>query len=118
MQGGASWREEHDALRDLRNALQDPGQYWLTAAEDRPDYGFELRMLGRALALSVLGQVSALEAKAAVSRIRIDARTAAGALHSPGDRTIDGALQHRRTRCRRWTVALAVADRPGVAGVP
>ena len=78
VQGGASWREEHDALRDLRNALQDPGQYWLTAAEDRPDYGFELRMLGRALALSVLGQVSALEAKAAVSRIRIDARTAAG----------------------------------------
>ena len=74
---GATWREEHEALRDLRTALQDPGQYWLTAAEDRPDYGFELRMLGRALALSVLGQAAALEAKAAVSRIRIDARTAA-----------------------------------------
>lgn len=76
-QGSASWREQHDALADLRTALQDPGQYWLTAAEDRPDYGFELRMLGRALALSVLGQASALEAKAAVSRIRIDAREAA-----------------------------------------
>ena len=74
---GATWREEHEALADLRTTLQDPGQYWLTAAEDRPDYGFELRMLGRALALSVLGQASALEAKAAVSRIRIDARTAA-----------------------------------------
>ena len=73
---GATWREEHDALRDLRTALQDPGQQWLTAAEDRPDYGFELRMLGRALALSVLGQATALEAKAAVSRIRIDARRA------------------------------------------
>ena len=77
VQRGASWREGHDALRDLRAALQDPGQYWLTAAEDRPDYGFELRMLGRALALGVLGQATALEAKAAVSRIRIDAREAA-----------------------------------------
>ena len=77
VQRSASWHEEHDALRDLRTALQDPGQYWLTAAEDRPDYGFELRMLGRALALSVLGQAAALEGKAAVSRIRIDAREAA-----------------------------------------
>ena len=76
-QRSASWREQHDALADLRTALQDPGQSWLTAAEDRPDYGFELRMLGRALALSVLGQASALEAKAAVSRVRIDAREAA-----------------------------------------
>ena len=71
------WREQHRALIELRTALQDPGQVWLTAAEDRPDYGFELRMLGRALALSVLGQASALEAKAAVSRVRIDAREAA-----------------------------------------
>ena len=71
------WREQHDALAELRTALQDPGQVWVTAAEDRPDYGFELRMYGRALALSVLGQASALEAKAAVSRIRIDARRAA-----------------------------------------
>ena len=73
----ASWREQHRALSDLRSALQDPGQTWLTAAEDRPDYGFELRMLGRALAMSVLGEATALEAKAAVSRIRIDAREAA-----------------------------------------
>ena len=73
----APWQAEHDALVELRTALQDPGQVWLTAAEDRPDYGFELRMLGRALALSLLGQASALEAKAAVSRIRIDAREAA-----------------------------------------
>ena len=73
----ATWRLQHAALTELRTALQDPGQTWLTAAEDRPDYGFELRMLGRALALSVLGEASALEAKAAVSRIRIDARDAA-----------------------------------------
>lgn len=73
----ASWRAQHSALSELRQALQDPGQAWLTAAEDRPDYGFELRMLGRALALAVLGEATALEAKAAVSRIRIDARDAA-----------------------------------------
>ena len=83
-QRSASWRDRHDALMDLRNSLQDPGQNWLTAAEDRPDYGFELRMLGRALALSVLGEASALEAKAAVSRIRIDARTAAEHFILPG----------------------------------
>ena len=73
----AVWYLQHEALSDLRVALQDPGQVWLTAAEDTPDYGYELRILGRALALSVLGQTTALEAKAAVSRIRIDARDAA-----------------------------------------
>lgn len=73
----AVWHAQHEALSDLRIALQDPGQAWLTAAEDTPDYGYELRILGRALALSILGQTTALEAKAAVSRIRIDAREAA-----------------------------------------
>ena len=72
----ASWREQHAALVDLRAALQDPSQQWLTAAEDRPDHGFELRVLGRAVTLALLGQANALEAKAAVSRIRIDARKA------------------------------------------
>ena len=70
----ADWREQHAALVGLRTALQDPSQQWLTAAEDQPDYAFELRVLGRALALPLLGQANALEAKAAVSRIRIDAR--------------------------------------------
>ena len=73
----ARWETQHRALTELRTALQDPGQIWLTAAEDRPDYGFELRVLGRALGLAVVGETAALEAKAAVSRIRIDARTAA-----------------------------------------
>ena len=73
----ARWEMQHRALSELRAALQDPGQIWLTAAEDRPDYGFELRVLGRALGLSVVGETAALEAKAAVSRIRIDARKAA-----------------------------------------
>ena len=74
----AGWREQHAALSDLRTALQDPSQQWLTAARDRPDHRFELRVLGRAVALGLLGQANALEAKAAISRIRIDAREAAG----------------------------------------
>ena len=71
---GARWRDQHRALLDLRTALQDPAQHWLTSSKDRPDYGFELDQYGRAVALAVLGQTVSLEAKAQVSRIRIDAR--------------------------------------------
>ena len=74
----AGWRSQHEALSALRTALQDPGQAWITAAEDTPDYHYEMRILGRALTLSLLGQTTALSAKAAVSGIRIDAREAAG----------------------------------------
>ena len=72
----AGWREQHDALTDLRVALQDPAQQWLTAAEDTPDLAFELRLLGRALGISILGQAIAIESKAAVAKIRIAARKA------------------------------------------
>ena len=74
---GAGWRSQHEALSALRTALQDPGQAWITAAEDLPDYHYEMRVLGRALTLSLLGQTTALSAKAAVSEIRINAREAA-----------------------------------------
>ena len=70
----ADWRQQHRALLDLRGALQDPSQAWLTAATDRPDHDFELPVLGRALGVSLLGEVTALNAKAAISAIRIDAR--------------------------------------------
>lgn len=80
----ANWRDQHTALVGLRTALQDPGQQWLTAAEDRPDYGFELRILGRAIALPILGETNALDAKAAVSRVRIDARESAEYFALPG----------------------------------
>ena len=73
----ANWREQHAALVELRAALQDPSQQWLTAARDEPDYAYELRILGRALALPLLGQENALMAKAAVAKVRIDAREAA-----------------------------------------
>ena len=73
----ATWRDQHAALVGLRTHLQDPSQQWLTAAEDRSDHSFELRQLGRALALAIVGQTTVVEAKAAVARIRIDARDAA-----------------------------------------
>ena len=72
--GGATWREQHAALIELRDALQSPDQQWLTAAEDRSDHAVELRLLGRGLALGIIGQVATVEAKAEVARIRIDAR--------------------------------------------
>ena len=70
----ANWREQYAALGALRTALQDPSQQWLMAAEDQPDHRFEMRYLGRALALSIIGQTTTLKAKAAISRIRIEAR--------------------------------------------
>ena len=70
----AGWRSQHAALLELRAALQDPGQQWLTAAADRSDHAAELRLLGQALALGLVGQVSTVEAKANIARIRIDAR--------------------------------------------
>ena len=80
----AGWRSQHQALTELRRALQDPGQAWITAAKDTPDYDYELRILGRALALSLLGQTTALTAKAGVSEIRIAAREAAEHFILPG----------------------------------
>ena len=73
----AAWRDQHAALMELREALQDPSQQWLTAAEDRPDHAFELRMLGQAVGLVLIGQTTVLEAKAAISQTRIAARDAA-----------------------------------------
>ena len=75
--GGLNWREQHDALAELRDALQDPGQQWLTAAEDRSDHAVELRLLGRGLALGLIGEVATVEAKAGIAGIRIAAREAA-----------------------------------------
>ena len=71
------WDEQHKALGDLRTALQDPENVWLTSAEDKPDYRFEIEALGGALGLSLLGQVASIEARSEVSRIRLAARRAA-----------------------------------------
>ena len=77
MRDGLPWREHHDALRDLKKALEDPGQRWMTAAKDRPESREELRRYARAVALAVLGKTVALSAKAEVSRTRLGARAEA-----------------------------------------
>ena len=122
----AGWRERHAALSDLRTALQNPSQQWLTAPRDRPDHRFELRVLGRAVALGLLGQANALEARAAVSRVRIDAREAAEYFLLPtigplmvrsaaGATDAAGRLSRCLRRCRRgsasWTESQAPASR-------
>ena len=71
-----TWRDQHAALIDLRNHLQDPAQAWLTAPKDRPDHALELPILGRAITLSLIGETTAVSAKAEISRVRIDARAA------------------------------------------
>lgn len=80
----ANWRLQHAALLDLRAALQDPGQSWLTAAEDRSDHATELRLLGRALASGLVGQAATIEAKANIARIRIDSRNQIGQFNLTG----------------------------------
>ncbi len=69
-----NWREQYQALRDLRTALEDPSQRWLTSSKDLPDLGLEARVLGRAVGLSLFGPATALAGKAAIGRIRIRAR--------------------------------------------
>ena len=82
--GGLSWREQYIALGELRDALQDPSQQWLTAAEDRSDHTVELRLLGRALGLRLIGEVTTVEAKAEIASIRIEAREMATNFVVPG----------------------------------
>ncbi|MYA37287.1 MAG: hypothetical protein F4X09_02980 [Gammaproteobacteria bacterium] len=82
--GGLAWRGQYEALAELRDALQDPSQQWLTAAEDRSDHAVELRLLGRALALRLIGELATIEAKAEVASIRIEAREAAANFVVPG----------------------------------
>ncbi|MCY4303275.1 MAG: hypothetical protein OXC62_00575 [Aestuariivita sp.] len=90
------WREHRAALIELRSALQDPGQQWLISAEDRSDHTPELRLLGVALAQGLIGQVTTIEAKAGIARIRIDARNQIGQYSLPGlgpllNRTMQGS---------------------------
>ena len=81
---GVAWPVRYQALNDLRSALEDPGQAWITAAKDQPDYRYEVRIYGRSVAMDLLGQTVTVEAKAAVSRARIAARQAAETFYVPG----------------------------------
>lgn len=118
----ADWRAQHKALTELRIALQDPSQQWLTSAKDKPDHDFELRILGRALGLSLFGQGNALRAKAEISRVRIDAREAVRLFVLPdvgpimarsGSSSSKGAAVTMTKEAGAW---LAFLDRVAVAG--
>lgn len=99
----AGWREQYQSLMELRAAIQDPGQQWLTAAEDRSDHASELRLLGRALALGLVGQAPTVEAKAVMASVRIAARESIGQFSLPGV----GALLTRTSQNAGSTLQLS-----------
>ena len=80
----SGWRAQYESLMDLRASIQDPGQQWLTASEDRSDHASELRLLGRALALGLVGQAPTVEAKAIMAAVRIAARDSVSQFSLPG----------------------------------
>ena len=73
----SGWRARHDALRNLRVALEDPGQAWLTEGGHRSSHDLDLHVFDGALALPRLGRAGVIEARNAVERIRSEAREAA-----------------------------------------
>lgn len=78
------WHQRYRALVALRQSLSDPTQRWITAAKDTSDYRYESWIYGRAVAMAVLGTRATVEAKAAVSAIRITAREAATTITAAG----------------------------------
>ena len=80
----ADWHRRYRALIALRQSLSDPAQRWITAARDTSDYRYESWIYGRSVGMAVLGTGATVEAKAAVSAIRITAREAATTFTVPG----------------------------------
>ena len=80
----AHWHERYRSLGALRQALSDPDQRWITAAKDESDYRYEAWIYGRSVGMAVLGTRPTVEAKAAVSAIRLAAREAATTFTAPG----------------------------------
>ena len=80
----AHWHERYRSLVALRQSLSDPAQRWITAARDDSDYRYEAWIYGRSVGMAVLGTRPTVEAKAAVSTIRIAAREAATTFTAPG----------------------------------
>ena len=80
----ADWHRRYRALVALRQSLSDPGQRWITAAKDESDYRYESWIYGRSVGMAVLGTGATVEAKAAVSAIRITAREAATTFTAQG----------------------------------
>ena len=80
----ADWHRRYRALIALRQSLSDSAQRWITAAKDTSDYRYESWIYGRSVGMAVLGTGATVEAKAAVSAIRITAREAATTFTAPG----------------------------------
>ena len=80
----STWRERRVALTALVDALSDPAERWVSAPEDSPEYRFEARIYGRSVAMALLGPAVTVQAKAAVSAVRLAARAAATAYAVPG----------------------------------
>ena len=80
----ADWHRRYRALLALRQSLSDSAQRWITAAKDTSDYRYESWIYGRSVGMAVLGTGATVEAKAAVSAIRITAREAATTFTAPG----------------------------------
>ena len=80
----ADWDRRYRALIALRQSLADPAQRWITAAKDESDYRYESWIYGRSVGMAVLGTGATVEAKAAVSAIRITAREDATTFTAPG----------------------------------
>ena len=78
------WNRRYRALIALRQSLSDPAQRWITAAKDESDYRYESWIYGRSVGMAVLGTGATVQAKAAVSAIRITAREAATTFTAPG----------------------------------
>ena len=100
----ADWHRRYRALVALRQSLSDPAQRWITAAKDESDYRYESWIYGRSVGMAVLGTGATVEAKAAVSAIRITAREAATTFTAPGARTDTRSFQRGRLR---WGAVLA-----------
>ena len=125
---GTGWRARHDALRDLRDGLEDPEQAWMIGAGHRSSSDFDLHVLDAALALPQLGSSGVTEARIAVDRIRSEAREAAERFVVPEIgpvlvRTDTGAPGGRpgialSPRARAWLTFLDRIRSAGVLDLP
>ena len=125
----AHWNQRYRSLIALRQSLSDPAQRWITAAKDASDYRYEAWIYGRSVGMAVLGTTPTVEAKAAVSAIRIAAREAATTFTSPWlgpilDRSGAGASGGAQSSlalspaASAWLSLLEGFQRLGVAELP
>ena len=119
----AAWDIRYRSLLSLRGALADPNERWLTAQEDDPDYGYEVRVYSRAIGMSLLGSAVATHAKAVVASIRIAARKNAltfihDSLGPLLSRSGAGGTLTFSEPAAKWLILLEHVDRIGLVSLP